>query len=110
MYEKIKLTFFIIIISSFVLANKSRSNSAQLSFYNKEDVTIKGKKNYYHIKTNKFEGAPILPKLNFSDIVLPKEYIVQSGDTLFSICKKFVNDGRMWPKLWAMNINIINNL
>jgi hypothetical protein len=109
MYEKINFIFFIIISSNFIFANKKVRDSSSFNYYHKIDPIIKGKKYYPYIKTNKFEGAPTLPMLDFSDIDLPKEYIVQSGDTLFSICNKFLNTGRIWPKLWAINIDTISN-
>src|SRR4030065_71324 len=38
----------------------------------------------------------------------PSTHKVQSGDTLWSICKKYYGDPSLWPKLWEMNPFVTN--
>jgi len=34
------------------------------------------------------------------------EYIIQTGDTLWSISDKHYNDTFLWPKLWKFNLKL----
>lgn len=38
----------------------------------------------------------------------PTEYQVQEGDTLWDLCKKFLNNPWYWPKIWSYNPEIEN--
>ncbi len=37
----------------------------------------------------------------------PRTYVVEPGDTLFSIASKFLGDGTKWPEIYNANIDII---
>ncbi len=39
---------------------------------------------------------------------VPSQYIVQKGDTLWSICQRFFQNPYYWPKLWSFNDAITN--
>src|SRR5437899_12762161 len=39
----------------------------------------------------------------------PDRYVVQRGDTLWSICSKFLNDQWRWPEIWRLNQEQIRN-
>ena len=38
----------------------------------------------------------------------PTEYVVQEGDTLWDLCRKFLNNPWYWPKVWSYNPEIEN--
>jgi len=37
------------------------------------------------------------------------QYEVRSGDTLYSIAKRFLGDGDLWPKVADLNRSVIHN-
>lgn len=39
---------------------------------------------------------------------VPQEYQIQTGDTLWDICQKLLDNPWYWPKLWALNDYILN--
>lgn len=39
---------------------------------------------------------------------VPAEYVVEEGDTLWSICEDFFAEGWKWPGVWALNAHITN--
>lgn len=39
---------------------------------------------------------------------VPELHVVQTGDTLWSLCSKYYNDPWRWPRLWAMNPSVTN--
>jgi hypothetical protein len=50
--------------------------------------------------------------VSFSPPILAEKkkltYVVQKGDTLWSICEKYYGDPYLWPELWEMNKFITN--
>ena len=38
----------------------------------------------------------------------PTEYVVQEGDTLWDLCRRFLNNPWYWPKVWSYNPEIEN--
>ncbi|MCK6574904.1 LysM peptidoglycan-binding domain-containing protein [Myxococcota bacterium] len=39
---------------------------------------------------------------------VPAEHVVEQGDTLWSICEEFFDEGWQWPGVWALNPHITN--
>ncbi len=57
------------------------------------------------------EGAmvePIAPETMVSPENVPEIYEIQTGDTLWDICQKFLDNPWYWPKLWSLNQYIEN--
>lgn len=48
------------------------------------------------------------PKTEGGDPALNETHVVQSGDTLWDLCGKYLNSPWYWPKIWSYNPQISN--
>jgi hypothetical protein len=54
------------------------------------------------------QAAAPEPTEKTSSAPVPQEYQIQTGDTLWDICQKLLDNPWYWPKLWALNQYIEN--
>lgn len=65
---------------------------------------------YFHEAYKQNYSAPTDPE-TWQSVLTGREeepYLIQRGDTLWSISETFFGDGFFWPKVWSLNQNITN--
>ena len=87
------------------IVGMQKDRNAQFMIAEVEEVMIPAD------KANLFEDRVIEEKQEVESAVKvsEKDYVIQSGDTLWDIAKREYGDGRQWKRLYEYNTDVISN-